>query len=256
MKKENSKSIDNNEIIEGRNPVIEALKAGRKLKKIYLASGSRGEIIEVIRELAYQKGVAVEEIAKEEMDKRSSTHSHQGVLAYANPYNYAQVDDILENARQNSQDPFVILLDGITDPQNMGAIIRTAECMGAHGVIIPKDRSVNITPAVVKASAGAIEYIPVSMVTNMAQTIENLKKEGLWIMGADMEGRFCREVDLKGPIGLVIGSEGSGMRRLVKEKCDELLSIPMSGHISSLNASVAAGILMYEISMQRLDIKR
>jgi 23S rRNA (guanosine2251-2'-O)-methyltransferase len=246
--------LKDSDIIEGRNPVIEALKSGRSIKIIYIAAGSRGKTVDCIKSLAQSRGISVQEIEKVQLDKHSTTGAHQGVVAYVAPYTYAQIEDILEAAAQKHQDPFVLLLDGITDPHNMGAIIRTAECMGAHGIIIPKDRSIGITPAVIKASAGAVEYIHIAAVTNMAQTVERLKKDGLWIMGADMRGQPCRSMDLKGPIGLIIGSEGGGIRRLVKEKCDVLLSIPMSGHIASLNASVAAGMLMYEISMQRLDI--
>lgn len=247
------KDKDDLTLIEGRNPVIEALKSGRLIKDIYIAEGSHGKAIEYIKSIAGERGIEVKEIDKAQLSQYSAARLHQGVIARVLSYSYVDVDDILDAARSKNQEPFVVLLDGITDPHNFGAIIRTAECMGAHGIIIPKNRSVGITPAVVKASAGAVEYVSIAAVTNIVRTMDYLKKAGLWIMGADSGGKPCRSFDFKGPIGLVIGGEGVGLRRLVKEQCDALLSIPMRGHITSLNASVAAGMLMYEISMQRLD---
>ncbi len=190
-------------------------------------------------------------MAKERLDQISETGKHQGVIAYAAAYAYAQVEDILEKARDKGEAPFIFLLDNIEDPHNLGAIIRTANLAGAHGVIIPKNRAVGLTATVAKASAGAINYTPVAKVTNLGQTIEELKKEGLWFVCADMEGTRMYDLDLKGPIGLVVGNEGSGVGRLVKEKCDFTAAIPMHGDIDSLNASVAAGVLAYEIVRQR-----
>ena len=190
-------------------------------------------------------------MAKERLDQISETGKHQGVIAYAAAYTYAEVDDILKKAREKGEPPFIFLLDNIEDPHNLGAIIRTANLAGAHGVIIPKNRAVGLTATVAKASAGAINYTPVAKVTNLGQTIEELKKEGLWFVCADMDGTRMYDLDLKGPIGLVIGNEGSGVGRLVKEKCDFTAAIPMHGDIDSLNASVAAGVLAYEIVRQR-----
>jgi 23S rRNA (guanosine2251-2'-O)-methyltransferase len=190
-------------------------------------------------------------VTKERLDQISETGKHQGVIAYAAAYAYAQVEDILEKARDKEEAPFIFLLDNIEDPHNLGAIIRTANLAGAHGVIIPKNRAVGLTATVAKASAGAINYTPVAKVTNLGQTIEELKKEGLWFVCADMEGTRMYDLDLKGPIGLVVGNEGSGVGRLVKEKCDFTAAIPMHGDIDSLNASVAAGVLAYEIVRQR-----
>ena len=191
-------------------------------------------------------------MTKERLDQLSETGKHQGVIAYTSAYQYAEVEDMLKKAREKGEPPFLFLLDNIEDPHNLGAIIRTANLAGAHGVIIPKNRAVGLTAAVARASAGALNYTPVAKVTNLGQTIEELKKEGLWFVCADMDGTTMYQLDLKGPIGLVIGSEGDGVGRLVKEKCDFVASIPMKGDIDSLNASVAAGVLAYEIVRQRL----
>ncbi len=237
--------------IEGRNAVIEAFRAGRTIDKLFVLDGCHDGPILTIKREASKRGAQIKYVAKERLDQISETGKHQGVIAYAAAYAYAQVEDILEKARDKGEAPFIFLLDNIEDPHNLGAIIRTANLAGAHGVIIPKNRAVGLTATVAKASAGAINYTPVAKVTNLGQTIEELKKEGLWFVCADMEGTRMYDLDLKGPIGLVVGNEGSGVGRLVKEKCDFTAAIPMHGDIDSLNASVAAGVLAYEIVRQR-----
>ena len=203
------------------------------------------------KDYAAEKGVVIQEVSRQKLDELSQTKNHQGVIALVSAHDYVEVEDILAAARAKGEDPFIILLDGITDPHNLGAILRTAECAGAHGVIIPKRRSVGLNATVGKTSAGAIEYMPVAKVTNLVKTMEQLKKEGLWFACADMGENDHFDTNLKGPIGLVIGSEGEGVSRLVKENCDFTASIPMYGKISSLNASVAAALLMYEVVRQR-----
>ncbi len=243
----------NDFIIEGRNAVIEAFRAGKTVDKLFILDGCQdGPILTVKRE-AGKHGSLIKYVTKERLDQLSETGKHQGVIAYAAAYEYADVTDILKKAKEKKEAPFIILLDGIEDPHNLGAIIRTANLAGAHGVVIPKNRAAGLTATVVKASAGALNYTPVAKVTNLGQTMEELKKEGIWFVCADMEGTQMYRLDLKGPIGLVIGSEGSGVSRLVKEKCDFAASIPMQGNIDSLNASVAAGVLAYEIVRQRLQ---
>ena len=238
--------------IEGRNAVLEAFRAGKTIDKIFVLDGCQdGPIRTIVRE-AKKGDTILSFVAKERLDQMSETGKHQGVVAYAAAYGYAQVEDILNAARKKNEPPFVILLDGIEDPHNLGAIIRTANQAGAHGIIIPKRRAVGLTATAAKASAGAINYTPVAKVTNLVKTMEQLKEEGLWFVCADMAGTRMYDLDLKGPIGLVIGSEGDGVGRLVKEKCDFTASIPMRGDIDSLNASVAAGVLAYEIVRQRL----
>lgn len=239
--------------IEGRNAVIEAFRAGRTIDKLYILDGCKDGPILTIKREAARHGSMIRYVAKERLDQLSETGRHQGVIACAAAYAYAEVEDILSAAREKDEAPFLFLLDGIEDPHNLGAIIRTANLAGAHGVIIPKNRAVGLTATVAKASAGALNYTPVARVTNLGQTIEALKKEGLWFVCADMAGTSMYELDLKGPVGLVIGSEGSGVGRLVKEKCDLTAAIPMRGDIDSLNASVAAGVLAYEIVRQRLN---
>ena len=239
--------------IEGRNAVIEAFRAGRTIDKLYVLDGCKDGPIMTIKREAAKQGSQIKYVAKERLDQMSETGRHQGVIASAAAYAYAGVDDILQRAKEKGETPFVLLLDGIEDPHNLGAIIRTANQAGAHGVIIPKNRAVGLTATVAKASAGALNYTPVAKVTNLGQTIEELKKEGLWFVCADMDGTTMYELDLKGPIGLVIGAEGSGVSRLVKERCDMCAQIPMRGDIDSLNASVAAGVLAYEIVRQRLQ---
>lgn len=239
--------------IEGRNAVIEAFRAGRKIDKLFILDGCQDGPVLTIKREAVKHGSLIKYVTKERLDQMSETGKHQGVIAYAAAYEYAEVEDILQKARDKGEAPFVFLLDNIEDPHNLGAIIRTANLAGAHGVIIPKNRAVGLTATVAKASAGALNYTPVAKVTNLGQTIEELKKEGLWFVCADMDGTQMYQLDLKGPIGLVIGNEGNGVGRLVKEKCDFVASIPMHGDIDSLNASVAAGVLAYEIVRQRLQ---
>ena len=239
--------------IEGRNAVIEAFRAGRTIDKIFILDGCQDGPVLTIKREAVKHGSLIKYVTKERLDQMSETGKHQGVIAYAAAYEYAEVEDILQKARDKGEAPFIFLLDNIEDPHNLGAIIRTANLAGAHGVIIPKNRAVGLTATVAKASAGALNYTPVAKVTNLGQTIEELKKEGLWFVCADMDGTQMYQLDLRGPIGLVIGNEGSGVGRLVKEKCDFIASIPMQGDIDSLNASVAAGVLAYEIVRQRLQ---
>ena len=238
--------------IEGRNAVIEAFRSGKTIDRLLVLDGSKeGAMLTVLKE-AKKHNTVVSFVKKERLDQISTTGKHQGVIAYAAAYEYAEVEDILAIAREKGEAPFLVLLDGIEDPHNLGAIIRTANLAGAHGVIIPKRRAVGLTATVAKTSAGALNYTPVAKVTNLVQTMEDLKKEGLWFVCADMDGEVMYRQNLTGPIGLVIGNEGEGVSRLVKEKCDFVTSIPMAGDIDSLNASVAAGVLMYEIVRQRM----
>lgn len=240
------------ETLEGRNSVYEALKSDRTINKILVSKGDREGSIKQIVAMARQKGIIVQEVERLRLDNMSSTKAHQGVLAFVSPKEYAEVEDILKAAELKNQPPFIIILDEIADPHNLGSILRTADAVGAHGVIIPKRRAVGLTAAVSKASAGAIEYVPVARVTNLVQTIENLKQHNIWVVGTDSSGeKPFYQNDLKGAIALVIGSEGEGMSRLVRESCDFTVNIPMQGSISSLNASVAAAIVMYEVLRQR-----
>lgn len=241
--------------IEGRNAVMEALRSGRSVDKLYVLDGCQdGPVRSIIR--AARKGdTIINFVEKSRLDQLSETGHHQGVIAITASYEYSTVEAILENARTKGEAPFVFLLDNIEDPHNLGAMIRTAHQAGAHGVIIPKNRAVGLTATVARTSAGALNYLPVAKVTNLAKTIEELKKEGLWFVCADMDGTVMYDLNLTGPIGLVIGSEGEGVGRLVKEKCDFVASIPMHGQIDSLNASVAAGVLGYEIVRQRMSKK-
>lgn len=244
--------MEESNYIEGRNPVLEALKAGRQIEKIIIAKGTKEGSINKIVGIARDKNIMIQNVDRSKLDSMSNTNAHQGVIAIAALYTYKTVEDILELAKSKGEAPFIIVLDEIEDPHNLGAIIRTAECAGAHGVIIPKRRSVGITPIVAKTSAGAIEYLPVAKVTNISATIEMLKKENIWVYGADVEGEnYYYEKDLRGPIALVVGNEGKGMSRIVKEKCDFLIKIPVIGNVSSLNASVAASILTYDVVRQR-----
>lgn len=251
LKKEPAGEAGAEAVIEGRNAVIEALRAGKAIDKILILDGAQDGPIQTIRREAKKRDVMIRFVAKERLDQLSETGKHQGVIAYTAAYEYAKVEDILAAARAKNEPPFIILLDNIEDPHNLGAIIRTANLAGAHGVIIPKNRAVGLTAAVARTSAGALNYTPVARVTNLGKTMEELKKEGLWFVCADMDGTTMYELDLTGPIGLVIGSEGDGVGRLVKEKCDFVASIPMKGNIDSLNASVAAGVIAYEIVRQR-----
>ena len=241
----------NEEKIEGRNAVIEAYRSGKTIDKIYILDGCQDGPVSTIRREAKKQGSLIKFVSRERLDQISETGKHQGVIAIAAAYKYSEMEDIFELAEARNEDPFVFVLDGIEDPHNLGAIIRTANLAGAHGVIIPKNRAVGLTATVAKSSAGALNYTPVVKVTNIAQTIEELKKRGLWFACADMDGTTMYKLNLKGAIGLVIGNEGSGVSRLVKEKCDMIASIPMKGDIDSLNASVAAGVLAFEVVRQR-----
>ena len=239
--------------IEGRNAVMEAFRSGKCIDKLFVLDGCQdGPVLSIKRE-AKKQDTVIRYVNKERLDQMSETGKHQGVIAYAAAYDYAEVEDIMQAAKEKGEDPFIFLLDNIEDPHNLGAMIRTAHLAGAHGVIIPKNRAVGLTATVARTSAGALNYLPVAKVTNLAKTIEDLKKEGLWFVCADMDGTVMYDLNLKGSIGLVIGSEGEGVGRLVKEKCDLIASIPMKGQIDSLNASVAAGVLAYEIVRQRLQ---
>lgn len=238
--------------IEGRNAVLEAFRAGKTIDKLFVQDGCHDGAVNSITREARRQNTIITYVAKERLDQMSSTGKHQGVIAQAAAYEYADMEEIFAKAEEQGEPPFVFLLDEIEDPHNLGAIIRTANLAGAHGVIIPKRRAAGLTATVVKASAGALNYTPVVKVTNLVQTIDELKKRGLWFVCADMEGEIMYRQNLTGPIGLVIGNEGEGVGRLVKEKCDYIAAIPMKGNIDSLNASVAAGVLAYEIVRQRM----
>ncbi len=239
-------------LIEGRNAVTEALRAGTAIDKLYVARGDTDRTLGRIAAMAKKAGVVVAEADRRKLDAMSETHSHQGVIALTAAANYAPVEDILQAAAGRGEPPLVVICDEITDPHNLGAIIRTAECAGAHGVIIPKRRSAGLTAVVAKTSAGAVSYLPVARVPNIPALLKNLKKRGLWVFGAAAEGAVpLYEADLRVPAAVVIGSEGDGMGRLVRESCDLLVSIPMRGRISSLNASAAAAVLLYEALRQR-----
>ena len=238
--------------VEGRNAVIETLRSGKPIDKLFILDGCNDGPVSTIKREAKKNDVYVRFVDKETLDRMSTTGHHQGVIAKCAAYEYATVDDILEAAKEKGEDPFVILLDNIEDPHNLGAIIRSANLAGAHGVIIPKNRAVGLTATVARTSAGALNYTPVAKVTNLARTIDDLKKRGIWIACADMDGQVMYDQNLTGPIGIVIGNEGDGISRLVKEKCDYVCAIPMKGDIDSLNASVAAGVMMYEVLRQRI----
>ena len=238
--------------IEGRNPVIEAYRSGKTIDKLFVLDGCQDGPVKTITREARKQHTIISYVSKERLDQLSETHHHQGVIAIAAAYDYASVDDILAKAREKGEAPFIFLLDGIEDPHNLGAIIRTANLAGAHGVIIPKHRAVGLTATVARTSAGALNFTPVAKVTNLGAAMDELKKEGLWFVCADMKGEVMYRQNLTGPIGLVIGNEGEGVSRLVREKCDITASIPMKGDIDSLNASVAAGVLAYEIVRQRM----
>ena len=240
-------------VIEGRNAVLEAFRSGRTIDKVFVLDGCQdGPVRTIVRE-AKKHGAILNFVGKERLSQLTQTGRHQGVIAYAAAYDYAEVDDMLKLAKERGEDPFLILLDGIEDPHNLGAIIRTANIAGAHGVIIPKRRAVGLTAPVAKTSAGALNYTQVAKVTNLVKTMEELKQKGVWFVCADMDGESMYRLNLKGPIGLVIGNEGEGVSRLVKENCDFIAGIPMKGEITSLNASVAGGVLAYEIVRQRMQ---
>ena len=238
--------------IEGRNPVMEALRAGREIDKILVAKGTRGGSLIKILGKAKDKGIPIQYVERQKINEMSMSNAHQGIIAVVAAHKYVHFEDIIEGAKNRGKDPFILILDKITDPHNLGSIIRTADAVGADGVIIPKRHSVGLTAVVAKSSAGAIEYVPVAKVPNIVQTIERIKERGIWVAGAHRDGgKEHYNTDLKGPLALVIGSEGKGISRLIKEKCDFLVKIPMIGEISSLNASVAAAVLMYEVFRQR-----
>ncbi len=238
-------------ILEGRNPIREAIKAGRNIERLLVAEGEiQGSVKEIVYD-AKANGAIIQEVERARLDRISQTGAHQGIIAYVAVKEYVSVDDILEYAREKGEDPFIVILDGICDPQNLGAIIRSSECAGVHGVIIPERRAVGLTPVVAKCSAGAIEYMRIARVTNISQTIEKLKKENVWVYGASMEGKNYSRVNMTGACALVIGAEGEGLSPLVKKNCDCLVSLPQLGKIDSLNASVAAGILIYDCLRQK-----
>ncbi|WP_072523269.1 MULTISPECIES: 23S rRNA (guanosine(2251)-2'-O)-methyltransferase RlmB [unclassified Blautia] len=240
------------EQIEGRNAVLEAFRSGKCVDKLFILDGCQDGPVRTIAREARKTDTSINYVSKERLDQLSETRAHQGVIAQVAAYEYSTVDEILARAEEKGEAPFLILLDNVEDPHNLGAIIRTANLAGAHGVIIPKRRAVGLTSTVAKTSAGAINYTPVAKVTNIVRTIEELKEKGIWFVCADMGGEIMYDLDLTGPMGLVIGNEGEGVSRLVREACDFTASIPMKGDIDSLNASVAAGVLAYEIVRQRL----
>jgi len=251
MREKEVKQVNEN-LIEGRNAVMEAFRAGKPIDKLFVLNGCQdGAVRSIVRE-AKKHDTIIQFVEKERLNQLSETGRHQGVVAFAAAYEYSEVEDMLRLAEEKGEDPFILLLDNIEDPHNLGAIIRTANLAGAHGVIIPKRRAVGLTATVAKTSAGALNYTPVAKVTNIVKTMEDLKKKGMWFVCADMGGTTMYDLNLKGSIGLVIGNEGEGVSRLVRENCDFIASIPMKGDIDSLNASVAAGVLSYEIVRQRL----
>lgn len=238
-------------LIEGRNPVLEALKSGREIDKLFVQSGQLEGSIRQIIAIARDKRILIKEVDKAKLDRMSATKSHQGVIASAALYKYYEVDDILEIAKAKAEDPFIVILDEITDPQNLGSILRSCDGAGVHGVIIPKRRAASLTPIIGKISAGAVEYVPVAKVTNLNQTMDYLKEKGLWIAGADASGDPYYEKDMTGPLALVVGSEGKGLGKLIKENCDFIVGIPMAGKISSLNAAVSCAVVIFEAKKQR-----
>ncbi len=239
------------DIIFGRGPVLEALKNSHPIEKIIIKSGPYAKSLIPVIDLAKKNNIIIQQADGARLDKMAEGENHQGVVAMVSAYKYATLEDILKKAEDKGESPFVVICDKITDPHNLGAIIRTANCVGAHGVIIPKHESAGVNSVVMKTSVGAVEYTPVAKVTNLATTIDELKDKGFWVTAADMDGQAMYDIDLKGSIALVVGSEGKGVSRLVREKCDFIASIPMYGEINSLNASVAAGVLMYEALRQR-----
>ena len=244
------------DVLVGRNAVTEALKSGRGINKLWIASGDREGSVAEIAALAKERGIVVQYVERAKIESLAGGHRHQGVLAYVAPVPYAELDDILKAAEEKGEAPFLVLLDELEDPHNLGALLRTADATGVHGILIPKRRSVSLNATVAKTSAGAVEYVPVARIGNIAQTLKKLKEKGFWVAGADMDGeKAYYEADLTGPLVLVVGSEGRGMSRLTKEACDFIVSMPMVGRINSLNASVAGSILMYESMRQRLQKK-
>lgn len=243
------------EIIVGKNPVLEALRSGREINKIWISEGAKKSGIKELLDLARERGVFVQFVPKKKIDQLSPEANHQGIAASIAAYKYADLDDLFDVAKARNEDPFFIILDELEDPHNLGSIIRTADAIGVHGIIIPKRRSVGLTATVAKASTGAIEHVPVCRVNNLAQTVDELKERGLWIAGTDAQGSIdYRKMDAALPLAIIIGSEGKGMSRLLKEKCDFLYYLPMVGHVNSLNASVAAALLMYEVYRKRQEV--
>ena len=252
-RREPRERVEATDLIEGRNAISEALKSGRTLDKVFVADGDTDRALSRLAALAREAGAAVVQVDRRRLDQMSQTHAHQGVIAQAAAHSYATVEEILQRAADRGEAPLLILCDELSDPHNLGAILRTAECAGAHGVIIPKRRSVGLTAVVAKTSAGAVEHMPVARVSNLVSAIEDLKRQGIWVFGTDAAGTTdLYHADFQGPTAIVIGSEGFGMSRLVAERCDLLLSIPMKGQINSLNASSAAAVLLYEAVRQRL----
>ncbi|MBR5438164.1 MAG: 23S rRNA (guanosine(2251)-2'-O)-methyltransferase RlmB [Clostridia bacterium] len=253
MEKDNEKQRE--DLIIGRNAVSEALRSERSIDTLLVVKGERNGSIGRIMAECREKKIVIKEVDKKKLDFMCGQGNHQGVAAYVAAHEYAEVEDILALAAERGEDPFIIVCDGIEDPHNLGAIIRTAETAGAHGIIIPKRRNASLTWVVGKTSAGAVEYMPVARVGNLASTLDELKEKGIWVYSADMDGKTWCETDFSGGVALVVGSEGNGVSRLIREKSDFIVSLPMKGKITSLNASVAAGILMYEVSRQRSGIK-
>ncbi len=246
------KNQKNSDVIFGRNPVFEAVKSGRPIESLLVAKGSaKSGTVAVILAKAKEKGIVIKDVSPKKLDFMCGTNNHQGIAAVASVKEYSTVDDILNLAKEKGEDPFIIILDEIEDPHNLGAIIRTAECAGVHGVIISQRRSAGLTFSVAKASAGAVEYEKVARVVNIANTVEQLKKQGVWVYAADMNGTICTQTDLTGAVAIVIGNEGKGVSLLVRKKCDGVVSLPMMGKINSLNASVATGVIVYEVLRQR-----
>lgn len=243
------------DIVIGRHPAVEVLKSERDINKIFLQEGLSGGKIKEIQKLAKRHKIQISFVPKSKLDQISDGQNHQGVIVAASPVSYATIDELFAVAEQKEEQPFFLILDGIEDPHNLGSIMRTADAIGVHGIILPKRRAVGLTGTVAKASTGAIEHVPVARVTNLVRTIEELKERGLWIFGTDVEGKDYREWRVDSPIGLVIGNEGEGLSRLVKENVDEMLTIPMNGHVQSLNASVASSLLMYEVYRKRNPLK-
>jgi len=247
-----SKMKQNDQLIFGKNAVIEAMEANRSIHKIYIADGLKPNAVQKLLTLSKEKGIITQFVPRKKLDQIANTANHQGIIAQIAAYDYVNLDDLLWQLKEKQQVPFLIMLDEVEDPHNLGSILRTADVVGVDGVIIPKRRSVGLTSTVAKTSVGAVEYVPVTRVTNLAQTIEKLKKDGFWVIGTDASAnQSFIEVDYKLPVCLVIGSEGKGISRLVKEKCDLMVRLPMKGHVNSLNASVAAAIMMFEVYRQR-----
>ncbi|MBQ4154716.1 MAG: 23S rRNA (guanosine(2251)-2'-O)-methyltransferase RlmB [Clostridia bacterium] len=252
--KNNDEQLNEKGLIIGRNPVLEALRSGREIDKLFIAKGNASGPLVPIIEKCRNKKIVIKEVPTTKLDFMCGNANHQGVIALIPAQSYYSLDDIFSAAEENNEPPFIIVCDGIEDPHNLGAIIRTAEATGVHGIIIPKHRSVTVNATVAKSACGALEYMKICKVTNIANTIDNLKKRGVWIFGADMDGEYWCQSDYKTPTAIIIGSEGNGISRLVREKCDQIISMPMCGKINSLNASVAAGVLMYEVAKQRKGI--